>query len=74
MSENRGKPKAAAPERDRAKNWLSAILKSGVQMPVESIHKLADESEFSWRTVRRASQDLHVKDVQKGTKHWWILP
>jgi hypothetical protein len=71
----------AAPEgperskRERAQEWLSALLKSGSREEQE-IRSLAESEGFSYATLRRAKNALRVKS-RKGTfgGSWiWSLP
>jgi hypothetical protein len=65
-------------ERDRAKNLLHTLLAGGREVPVDEIQDFAEGHGISWRTMRRAGDDLKVvvdKDriTPKG-KWFWKLP
>jgi putative DNA primase/helicase len=65
-------------ERDKAKTLLLAILADGREVPVDEIKDIAGGHGLSWRTVRRAGEDLNVivdkdRTTPKG-KWFWKLP
>jgi hypothetical protein len=65
-------------ERDRAKNLLTALLAGNDEVLVDEIKDTAKGHGITWRTMRRAADDLEVvvdkdRTTPKG-KWFWKLP
>jgi DNA polymerase family A/AAA domain len=65
-------------ERDKAKNLLLTLLEGDREVPVDDIKDTAGGHGISWRTMRRAADDLKVvidkdRTTPKG-KWFWKLP
>lgn len=62
--------------RDRAKEFLTDFLEDGART-VREIWATAEEQGVSWRTLRRAKQDLQIRSqrvrVDDQLLHYWLL-
>jgi DNA polymerase len=64
-------------DRDKAKNLLLALLGDGREVFVDELKDTAEGHGISWRTVRRAGDDLKVvvaKERAAKGKWFWKLP
>ena len=64
-------------ERDKAKNLLLALLADGREVFVDELKDTAEGHGISWRTMRRAGDDLKVVVAKERTpkgKWFWKLP
>ncbi|MDR1385473.1 MAG: AAA family ATPase [Planctomycetaceae bacterium] len=69
-NENRGRnPK----EIFEVEDWLREFLSDG-RKPVKEIKNAADSKKFSWRTIRRASDNLGIAKTQEMKVYFWELP
>jgi hypothetical protein len=60
----------AAPKRSAATTWLADLLSKG-PVPVKRIEQDADGAGFSWRTVRRAADEMDIKARKIGVREGW---
>jgi DNA polymerase-1 len=64
-------------ERDKAKNLLLALLAEGREVFVDELKDTAEGHGISWRTMRRAGDDLKIvvgKERTAKGKWFWKLP
>jgi hypothetical protein len=64
-------------ERDKAKNLLLGLLAEGREVFVDDLKDTAGGHGISWRTMRRAGDDLKVAVAKERTakgKWFWKLP
>jgi len=65
-------------ERDKAKEFLLALLAGGAAASVEDIKDTAEGHGFSWRTIKRVKEDLKiVAEKEQGVMNgrwFWKLP
>jgi putative DNA primase/helicase len=56
-----------------AEKWLLALLGGGEEIPVSKLVKLAEQANFSWRTIERAKKECGVRPVKHGRAWSWVL-
>ena len=57
--------------RDHAEEWLRKLLQDG-PVPQQRIEAEAERQEFSWRTIRRAKDDLGVRSRKASFGRGWL--
>jgi hypothetical protein len=76
LRESKGPKRGPEPtSRDAAAEWLAELLRNG-PMPVADIRTQAKAADVSWRTIRRASEDLGIVPRKRsfGGGWEWDLP
>jgi putative DNA primase/helicase len=72
LAKAEGEQDGKAPKIDQAKRFLTEFL-ANAKRQAEDVENAAKDAGISWRTVRRAAEEMNVRKFREKDRSWWQL-